>query len=80
MDANPSSTQGAITILQSFQNYQPVKHGVPYPMVLWGDGLTAERHNDAQLAVANGRTPEERLENLTAGAQEFHLRMLHAQV
>lgn len=80
VDANPSSTAGAITILQAFQAYQPVKEETICPLCIYGDGLSCERHCDAQLAVSNGETATDRLEGLNPCAQEFHKRMLRLQV
>ena len=77
---NPSSTDGVIKILQHLSKYIP-KTGTEFlPTVIYGDGLSCERHNDAQLARANEATPQERLENLEPASQEFHKRMLRLQV
>ena len=49
-------------------------------LITWGDGLSCERHVDAQNARANAETPLDRLEGLEPSPQEFHKRMLLMQV
>lgn len=75
----PSSTQGAIGIYTRLQNYVPVIDGKPCQVVVFGDGLSCERGNDAQRARSNGLDPLERLEGLEPAAQEFHKEMLLLQ-
>lgn len=69
-------------ILTHFQKYQP-KVGLLdkcYPIIVHGDALSVERHTGAQLARANGLSEEDRLANMVPNPQEFHKRMLFAQV
>ena len=81
MHENPSSTQGVIRILEGLQKYVPqIDSNNTYPMVVWGDGLSCERTNDAQFARVNGATPTSRLESFQPAAQEFHKRMINLQV
>ncbi|KAK3102767.1 hypothetical protein FSP39_013804 [Pinctada imbricata] len=76
---NPSSTQGAIGIYERLQAYVPSIDGKPYPTIVYGDGLSCERGNDAQNARANGLDEWERLEGLEPAAQEFHKEMILLQ-
>ena len=75
----PSTTQGAIGIYSRLQQYVPVVDGIPCQMVVYGDGLSCERGNDAQRARANGLDPVERLEGLEPAVQEFHKEMILLQ-
>ena len=76
---NPSSTQGAIGIYQRLQKYVPEIDGKLQTAIVYGDGLSCERGNDAHLARCNGLNPTERLEGLEPGVQEFHKEMLLLQ-
>ncbi|CAC5393732.1 unnamed protein product [Mytilus coruscus] len=76
---NPSSTAGTIAILQKLHTYVPISNAKLNTCVVYGDGLTCERHNDAHNARAGGRTAEDRLEGLEPCPQEFHKRMLLLQ-
>lgn len=78
-DVDPSSTQGAISIYETLQQYVPSIHGTPYTTIVYGDGLSCERGNDAHKARSNGLNPWERLEGCQPGAQEFHKEMLLLQ-
>ena len=81
---NPSSTDGVINILRYLMKYVPKTDSpegeIVHPTVVYGDGLSCERHNDAQLARANEDTYVKLLNGLEPGAQEFHKRMLLLQV
>lgn len=76
---DPSSTQGAIGIYAKLHQYVPVLDGKPYTTVVYGDGLSCERGNDAQCARTNGLTPTERLDGLEPAAQEFYKEMILLQ-
>ncbi|XP_071122550.1 uncharacterized protein, partial [Mytilus edulis] len=76
---NPSSTAGTIAILGKLHKYVPITNEKLNACVVYGDGLTCERHNDAHNARAGGRTAEDRLEGLEPCPQEFHKRMLILQ-
>ena len=76
---NPCSTQGAIGIYESLQKYVPSIDNKPYTTLVFGDGLSCERGNDAHKARSNGQTEWERLEGLEPAAQEFHKEMLLLQ-
>ena len=78
-DENPSSTQGAIGIYEKLQQYVPSINSKPYPTLVFGDGLSCERGNDAQKARLNGLNQWERLEGLEPAAQEFHKEMILLQ-
>ncbi|XP_060588189.1 uncharacterized protein LOC132743654 [Ruditapes philippinarum] len=81
LQENPSTTAGVINILDMLHRYVPQNEadGTLYPIITWGDGLSCERHADAQNARANGATPRERLEGLEPSPQEFHKRMILMQ-
>ncbi|XP_060559101.1 uncharacterized protein LOC132719356 [Ruditapes philippinarum] len=76
---DPSSTQGAIGIYEALQRYIPTVDDKPVTAIVYGDGLSCERGNDARKARANGLNPCERLEGLEPGVQEFHKEMLLLQ-
>jgi hypothetical protein len=78
-DEDPCSTQGAIGIYEKLQKYVPTINGVPHKTLVYGDGLSRERGNDAQRARANGLSHMERLQGLEPAAQEFHKEMLLLQ-
>ncbi|KAJ8304619.1 hypothetical protein KUTeg_018202 [Tegillarca granosa] len=78
-DENPCSTGGAIGIYRKLLNYVPSLNDSPYPTIIFGDGLSCERGNDAQKAVCIGLSPWERLESLHPSPQEFHKEMLLLQ-
>lgn len=81
MDENPSSIPGVVNILSSLHKYVPCPNGdTLHTIITWGDGLSCERHVDAQNARANGSTPKYRLEGLEPSPQEFHKRMILMQV
>ncbi|KAH3738407.1 hypothetical protein DPMN_045040 [Dreissena polymorpha] len=80
LDEPPSSIAGVIKILEGLQKYVPLKEdGDPFRIITWDDGLSCERHVDAQNARANGATPLDRLQGLEPAPQEFHKRMLLMQ-
>ena len=76
MDENPSTVPGVIGILDRLHKYVPMLDGRVHTLITWGDGLSCERHVDAQNARANEPTPRDRLE----GPQDFHKRILLLQV
>ena len=78
-DENPSTTQGAIGIYEDLQKYVPAIDSKPFTSIVYGDGLSCERGNDAHRARANGLNPWERLEGCEPAAQEFHKEMLLLQ-
>ena len=78
-DVDPSSTQGAIAIYEHLQRYVPSVNEKPYTTVVFGDGLSCERGNDAHKARSNGLNSWERLEGVEPAAQEFHKEMLLLQ-
>ena len=78
-DVDPSSTQGAITIYENLQRYIPSIQDKPYTAIVYGDGLSCERGNDAHRARVNGLNPWERLEGCEPAVQEFHKEMILLQ-
>lgn len=76
---NPSTTAGAIGIYEPLQQYIPSIHEEHYITVVYGDGPSCERGNDAQKARSNGLNLWERLEGLEPSAQEFHKELLLLQ-
>lgn len=76
---DPCSTQGAIGIYERLQKYVPTIDNCPIKTLVFGDGLSCERGNDAQRARSNGLDPFERLEGLEPAAKEFHKEMLLLQ-
>ena len=78
-DDDPSSTRGAITIYENLQRYFPSIDDKPYTAIVYGDGLSCERGNDAHRGRTNGLKASERLEGCEPGIQEFHKGMLLLQ-
>ncbi|XP_053406393.1 uncharacterized protein LOC123566698 [Mercenaria mercenaria] len=80
MKENPSSIAGVIQILENLQQYVPRKtNGRMIKIVCHGDGLSVERHRDAQRARAGSLTEEGRLQGLVSTPQEFHKRCITMQ-
>ena len=79
-DENPSTTEGAIGMYEQLQKYVPSVSTSPFTVVVYGDGLSCERGNDAQRARCNGINLWGRLECVEPSAQEFHKEMLLLQV
>ena len=50
LDANPSSTAGAIGIYEKLQKNISSTQDKPYTFIVYGDGLSCERGNDAHRA------------------------------
>ncbi|CAC5386074.1 unnamed protein product [Mytilus coruscus] len=78
-DVDPSSTQGAITIYENLQKYIQSIQDKPYTAIVYGDGLSCERGNDAHRARVNGLNPWERLEGCEPAVQKFHKEMILLQ-
>lgn len=55
---------GAIGIYEHLQQYVPNINSKPYTTLVYGDGLSCERGNDAHRARANGLNEWERLKGL----------------
>jgi hypothetical protein len=79
VDANPSSTEGTISIMQHLQTYCP-ETTEKQPILCSGDGMSVERMIHAQRGRVNGLTKEERVECTPPAAQEFHKEILKLQV
>eukprot|EP00057_Strongylocentrotus_purpuratus_P019457 XP_011673931.1 PREDICTED: uncharacterized protein LOC105442948 [Strongylocentrotus purpuratus] len=79
VNANPSTTQGTISVLERLQTYVPVTEGTPTQTLVSGDGLTIERILHAQRARSNGERWEDRLDAFFATPQEFHKEILLLQ-
>ncbi|WAR31109.1 YNG1-like protein [Mya arenaria] len=79
LEENPSSIPGVVNILEKLQEYVPTDGAIVHKLICWGDGLSCERHVDAQNSRANADNPLLRLEGLEPSAQEFHKRMLLMQ-
>ncbi|KAL3886222.1 hypothetical protein ACJMK2_026229 [Sinanodonta woodiana] len=73
---NTSTIAGVIRIREWLHNYVPRRDSHMYPIVYWGDGLSCERHIDAQNARSNAGNPAQRVEGLVPSTGEFHKRML----
>jgi hypothetical protein len=66
--------------VKNLQQYVPNKDGNLLKLVVFGDGLSCERHNDAHMARSNGATDLDKLQGLEPQVQEFHKRMLLMEV
>ncbi len=73
LNKDEAKVRDMIDIIEEYQKYVPVDpKGYPQPTILYGDGLSCERHHDAQVSRANHDTPMGRLEGLHPGIQEWH--------
>ena len=70
MDENPSTTEGAIHIMEYLHNLAPSNHITP----THGDQLSHERMTDAKRTRNANTTKAERLQLLEQVAQQFHHR------
>ena len=81
VDANPSTTTGAIKIMSTLQEYVPrSEQNALHQLVCHVDGGAHERMVDAQNSQRAKVTPIGWLEGLVPNPQEFHKRMLLMQV
>lgn len=71
-----------VDIMEAYHKYVPGTPGETAPMttILYGDGLSCERANDAQNARLNSDNPWDRLEGLNPAIQEWHKRGLLLEV
>jgi hypothetical protein len=70
-----------IEILESYQKYVPkTDDDLPFPLVLFCDGLSCERVKGAQRARVNGQDSWDRLEMYEPAIQEWHRRLMYMQV
>ncbi|XP_035687479.1 uncharacterized protein LOC118423433 [Branchiostoma floridae] len=79
VEANPSSTEGVIQVMETLHNHVPAPQGKLLPILCCGDGLSIERMVHSKRARSNGETPRTRLEGLVEGPQEFHREILLLQ-
>lgn len=81
IEANPSSTQGVIQILDILHSYIPERtEDEFFKIPVHGDGLSVERMRDAKAARAGSQTAAARLEGIEPVPQEFHKRGILMQV
>ncbi|WAR21141.1 hypothetical protein MAR_015115 [Mya arenaria] len=79
LEENLSSIPGVVNILEKIQEYVPADGANVHTLICWRDGLSYERHVDAQSSRANADNSLLRLEGLEPSAQVFHKRMLLMQ-
>ncbi len=80
IDKDEARIADMVDIMSHFQQYVPrTREGDPITTILFGDGLSCERANDASLATANGENAWSRLEGLQPAVQEWHKRVLLLQ-
>ena len=84
MHADENDKDGISEILTSLQNYQTFvgddELRVYNEQGVVGDQLSVERGTNAQFHLANGFTPQERLENMHFEIADFHSEMKFMQV
>ena len=71
---DPGTTAGGIKILRKKHQFVPMTHGVPYPIICYGDGGSVNVMKSAKRALSNEMTPTDRLEGLIPQPQDFHKR------
>ncbi|KAK3102183.1 hypothetical protein FSP39_009426, partial [Pinctada imbricata] len=79
LDKNESKITDMVDILGHYHQYVPTKDGIPVKTILYGDGLSCERVNDAQNARINAADVWDRLEGIEPAAQEWHKRAIILQ-
>ncbi|KAK3108451.1 hypothetical protein FSP39_008205, partial [Pinctada imbricata] len=79
LDKNESKITDMVDILEHYHQYVPTKDGIPVKTILYGDGLSCERVNDAQNARINAADVWDRLEGIEPAAQEWHKRAIILQ-
>lgn len=72
MEKNEAKADDMVDILEAYQAYCPVVNGAKDPISVGGDGLTAKRGEEAQLARCDGPTPEARLEGIVVKVEDWH--------
>lgn len=63
-----------IKIMEEYHHYVPIIMGVLRAIILYGDGLSCERANDALNARSNGATASKRLTGLVPAVSDWHCR------
>ena len=61
-----------ISILETYQQYAPKVDGDFIPVPVGGDGLTAKRGEEAQMARKDGASPEAALEGVVLKVEDWH--------
>lgn len=80
IEANPSTTTGAVQIMQTLHKYVPQTGPQSCnPVPCHGDQLSVERMTKAKNARVRGRTSFGRLEGLVECGQEFHKEGINLQ-
>lgn len=81
IDANPSTHEGTLTIMEELHKYVPTgDDGKLFPVLVQGDGLSVDRMRTAKQRRCRTPTTTARLEGLVISPQEFHHEALHLQV
>ena len=80
VDANPSSTDGTITIMEHLCQYVPQLEGGPLSILCNGDGLSIERMVHAKRGRCNAGKKAPGLCALVESPQEFHKEIILLQV
>lgn len=79
LNKDESKISDMIDIMDTYQQYVPAENFLT-PTILYGDGLSCERANDAQNARINGQSARDRLEGLVPAIQEWHKRGILLEV
>jgi hypothetical protein len=69
-----------IDIMENYHKLVPRRGEEPVPTILYGDGLSCERANDARNARINADNPWARLEGIEPAIQEWHRRAIQMTV
>ena len=80
VDANPSTTEGTIKIMEYLGKYVPHPVTGHLPILCNGDGLSIERMVHAKRGRANAGDMVPGLQHLVESPQEFHKEMILLQV
>ena len=82
MDKDETKIRDMIDVVEAYHQYVPEnpRTGKPIPILLYGDGLSCERVNDAQNSRINADNAWDRLDGIQPAIQEWHRRALQLQV
>ena len=76
LNKDESKIADMVDILEDYQKYVPVSNYQPRPILLFGDGLSCERVNDAKNSRIMAANSWDRFDGFEPAAQECHKRVL----
>ncbi|XP_014672567.1 PREDICTED: uncharacterized protein LOC106813035 [Priapulus caudatus] len=77
IDKDETKITNMIDIVETYQQLVPLRDGKLVTTILYGDGLSCERVNDAKCARISSANPMGRLDGIEPQIQEWHRRAIH---